>query len=114
VSDPLQQITDLLNTHEQYWAKRLHSHHNPPQRNDYLILFARRDADIIYNLVLMGDYGITWKPFKIQDTPTYCSIDITDPNTAAQQLMIIADAFANNQLSLDAEEGEGTGQHLLE
>jgi hypothetical protein len=28
-------------------------------------------------------------------------------------MMIIADAFANNQLSLDAEEGEGTGEPLL-
>lgn len=113
MSDNIQQITDLLNTHEQYWAKRLRSAHNPPQRNDYLILFSRRDADIIYNLVLMGDYNITWKPFKVQDTPTYCSIDITDPVTATKHMMIIADAFANNQLSLDAEEGEGTGEPLL-
>lgn len=111
--DNLQQIADLLNNHSDYWAKLITARHDPIQREDYLIIFARRHAEVIHQLVLMGDYSVTWRPFKPTDTPAYCQINIDDPTIAAKHMMTLADAWDKNQLPREAEEGEGTGQHLL-
>jgi len=113
-NDNLQQITDLLNNHPDYWARLIETRHDPIQPCDYLILFARRHTEKIPTLALMGDHGITWRPFKPKDTPCYAHITIDNPHTAAQHLMKLADAFDNDQLPLDAEEGEGTGQYLIQ
>ena len=114
MEDNLQQITNNLNNHPDYWAKLITARHDPVQRDDYLILFARRQSDVLEQLVLMGDYSsITWRPFKAQDTPCYCNIDIINVETATKHMMLLADAWHARQLPPGADEGEGAGEHLL-
>jgi len=111
--DKYQQIADALNAHPDYWAKLITTRHDPIQRNDYLILFARCHTDVIHQLVLMGDHSVTWRPFKAEDTPEYCRIDVDNLPTAIQHMMILTDAWDAGQLPRGADEGEGTGKPLI-
>ena len=111
--ETLQQIVDLINQDEKYWAMALKKDDEPPKRDEYLIIFSRRRSDIIYNLSLMGDLGITWKPHKPEDTPCYCTISIDDPQQAARQMQKLSDAWEEGQLPMDLS-GEDMGVSIIQ
>lgn len=92
-------IAKIVNDHEDFWAELGDDH--------YLLRF-NTTAEDGNNLVLMYDLGVTWEPYRAYPTPRYCIIDITDAETAAQNLMKLAKAELPMQCDDDSY------QHLVD
>lgn len=110
--ETLQQIVEALNQDEKYWAMLLKQDDDPPQRDHYLILFSRHKSEKIHNLTLMGDLGVTWRPFKPEDTPCYCTLSLDDPQLAIQHMKKLADAWEEEKLPTDLS-GEDMGIPII-
>jgi len=61
---------------EEYWAELEDT--VPRNKETYLIRFGKASTGLHTNLVLMGDLGITWEPWKAYPTDEMARIDGED------------------------------------
>lgn len=83
--DSLQRIADFISAKNGYWAEIGMKEHT-----DAMLVFGATSGGKCYTL--MDDLGVSYEPAKACSTPKYCTIDISDPELVASNLIRIIDA----------------------
>jgi hypothetical protein len=83
--DSLQRIADFICAKNGYWAEI-----GIKEYTDAMLVFGAISSGTCYTL--MNDLGVSYQPAKACSTPKYCTVDISDPELAAANLIRIVDA----------------------
>ncbi len=87
-----------------------------PHDDDYLLRMRLvcwgPDDGLHNNLLLMGNLGVTFEPFKMCSTPTYCVIALDDLEIAAAKIQRVMAAHAAEELPYTVSEGEGAADNI--
>ncbi|MHC4406229.1 MAG: hypothetical protein ACYTG0_41880 [Planctomycetota bacterium] len=84
LEDHLDQLAARLNSLKGYWATREdcwpqgYKDGEEPGKGAYLLRYGKTTDEMVNNLVVMGDLGTTWEPWRAYPTERRATITGTD------------------------------------